>query len=1412
MLSTPLVNANPANTFSSSGNQVYAIIPGYASGYAPFGPGAGAVPGIGQQITIPAGVPGLAAGTYTLLPARYALLPGAYRVELGKTETNGPTLRGAATTGNGSYVVDGYRGIANSGVKSALATMIIVTSGTAVRSYSQYNETNLSAFLLKTAAALGQVRPALPADAGNLSIALGSGPSVSFSFDGTGLFQPAAGGFGGSASIGGGSQMEIENGTPTPGFTGLSIDVAMLNALGANKLTLSNDSLFVRGDVRLSAAPEIALSTGTAGAGIVVEPGAVISTLGKGASTALSEVYSTNQALLVVSNGRVSFDGTLPGTGAITIGDGAKLLSEGSIGFDSTGAIAISDIAQLGTRVLGFSSASINIGEAGALAGAVVPAGLNLTPEKLARLLSGDPAAGIPGIQTLSLTASSSLNFFGTVDLSIVDAQTGKADAELVLNTPAIYGYGSATDVATLTLGTLVWNGLLTPGQFGAPTVSTPPGPVIAGGPGTGSGVLNIVADQIVFGLPDLAPVNLTVNRVTYGFSTVKLTAGQITSNNKNALAVYQSQGVNPGDPGIGGDLNLLTPLMTGAAGSVMGFTAGGTLTTAPGTVATTARSSAGLGAEIDLAANTISVGDTIMLPSGKLKISATGNITLQGTANLNVAGQSTALNDQTVYTWGGDVILQSVNGSITQNANAIINISAVNNVAGSVKVDAANGNVALNGQIFGSGTAGQNSGSFSVSGQGIGDFAALNAMLDTGSVFGSRSFDIKQGDLIVDGVVKAHSVGISVDNGSLTINGTIDASGNAPGTIRLAAKNDLTLASSGVLDAHGTVLHVDNYGAPVDAKNKGTIELTSSSGTLRLDDGSTMDVRVTDPRNVDKSGNQVVNYGEINLNASRTGETSGDINIRTGNTLNIRGAGSIAVNAFWTYSPTDGNGTIVQDNGDTTPVATSGADAGFVGLNQIDTQNRAFIAKAYDNNVAAGTLSAALQTKLAGLLAPKYASAFHLRPGVEIDGTPSTSNPTGKLTVASDLDLSGFRYGPNAAGHGAGEPGALLIRAAGNLAINGSITDGFAAPLASPDDFGWSLMAAGSVSTDLTLSSGAIVGPGSTFPANSVLGGDITILGATLPANTPAPVDVTLANPYVILAGQVYPATISTTVINMVTAKTFTVSSTIVTLPTPLVTSAAWVVPANVTVQAFKNGSSGPTMNYTAGRTVPTGATLKLVQFRRGSVTFPADVFPGGFPFPTVTTFQKGAIATSDTTFAAGTVLSAGTILPAAATINSSFSLQANVAIPVAVTLASGYAIPSSYTGAIATSTGTYTGGQTIPAGTVLPIGTVLPSTGAQITTMIWPAGDPLTFTSAVTILANATLAAGSTILANSNLVGLGGASFIAEAGHQVYAAAAMLPAGDLSWSMRLVLAPISRPPIREPCRRRLNWPVAAT
>src|SRR3546814_10294622 len=45
--------------------------------------------------------------------------------------------------------------------------------------------------------------------------------------------------------------------------------------------------------------------------------------------------------------------------------------------------------------------------------------------------------------------------------------------------------------------------------------------------------------------------------------------------------------------------------------------------------------------------------------------------------------------------------------------------------------------------------------------------FAALNQRLNEGQVFGSRSLQLKQGDLVIGNELKASSISVSLDNGS---------------------------------------------------------------------------------------------------------------------------------------------------------------------------------------------------------------------------------------------------------------------------------------------------------------------------------------------------------------------------------------------------------------------------------------------------------------------------------------------------------------------------------------------------------------------------------------------------------------------------------------------------------------------
>lgn len=423
-----------------------------------------------------------------------------------------------------------------------------------------------------------------------------------------------------------------------------------------------------------------------------------------------------------------------------------------------------------------------------------------------------------------------------------------------------------------------------------------------------------------------------------------------------------------------------------------------------------------------------------VVLPSGRFTATAAGDITLYDNARLDLSGRRIEFFDVSKYSWGGDFIAESTHGNIVQTAGSIIDVSAQNNDAGVVQLtatDAAAGRVLLNGTLRGQGGAQHEGGSLDIRAQLIGgarnltsDFAALNAKLNEAGFFGLRSFVLKQGDLVIGDGVKAREVSVSVDGGSLTVNGRIDASGEKPGTIRLAARDDLVIGGSAVLDVHGRVLQVDSTGAPIEAKNRGHVELTSRDGWLRLNFGASFDL--ASPDNVAR--------GKIALNAGRTAETSGDIRIEAGGPVNIAGAGEIALNAFWRYDLPGG----------------SVIDQAL--LDGYDAASSDFILAAYNNDLITGVLNTTLQGRIAGLSA--YGGAFHLRPGIEIAST-------GALTVDGDIDLSGYRYGPNAdrdtsSATYRGEAGSFVIRAAGDLAIKGSINDGFAPPAATPNDLGF--------------------------------------------------------------------------------------------------------------------------------------------------------------------------------------------------------------------------------------------------------------------------------------------------------------------------------------------------------------------
>ena len=1177
----PLVRFDEEGRFDLPGladNPIYAIVPGVQR-IAPVAAEGGAVdPLVGQQISIGSGVPGLSAGTYTLLPSTYALLPGAYRVEL-----NGQAGLGRAAPTqlmrSGSWSLAGQLSLAGTGVRDELFRQVLLTPADVLRRHSQYNETSYSDFAMADAARRGIPRPMLPVDARSLRLdLLAGGGADALAFDGTGLFQAARGGYGGSLVVLGNNQrIEIvgAGAQASEGFQGVTLRADDLNAFGAARMVIGStpavlygqggnyvtfditdgaQSIVLRNGAEL-AAPEVFLLANRPGEAISLEQGAAIVTLGRGAAAYDARdgfLYASGgRSMLALSNGVLN---VLPpeagtpdsGPGDILLGvpaaDGVagetRLYSEGSLVAATDKRFVLDGSVRYGTRNLTLAAGGFNVGEQALLAElaerGVLPTGLALDQQVLDRLLQGDASEGAPPLETLVLNARDAFNFYGDVSLDSYDPSSGRSRlSRLVLGTPAIYGYGDSDSVASIRTSNLIWNG-----------AQTPAAGVITGGAGSGQGTLDIRSERLEFGYgPFSQPSAIdSYQRLALGFATVNLAASErITANHKGSLAVYQSQGEYRAGSGYaysGGDLNLITPLLTGEAGSRNSLLAGGALRVSAGgggAASTPVELANGaLGAELALEGASLLLDTRVGLPSGKLSLSAQEDLELGAGAQLDLAGRALRFDDVIRYSWGGEVNLLSHGGNIRQAGASRIDLSASNNQAGSltaVALDSAAGVVDLQGQILavssGEYDAGGTlvpyaAGSVEIRAQRLGEdgtpdsrFAALNQRLNAGQVFGARSFQIKQGDLNIGNDVRASTIEVSLDGGHLSVNGVLDASGEQVGSIRLAAKQGLSIGGEALLDAHGRRLRVDSYGKIIDSPNRALIELNAGDGLLSLGAGARIDLRHgTEAAAGSAPGqNDGVARGTLDLYAPRLGgATAGDIAIDAGAPLQILGARAITLSAVQRY--------------DDAPVAALPASNGrpYQEITQAyldgkHQQSELFMQAALAN-------SALLDGKLAGLNNATYAEAFHLRPGLEI----VSATADGDLVVQGDLDLSGHRYAslnPRTAKtsvYGSGEAGSLAIRAGGDLNIYGSVTDGFAPPPETDDDQGWLLLAGQDhLGGDRVVpTAGVRLDDDSFFPAGKTLNFELPIKAMTLAAGTRLPVEAVLSQPLQLPAGTV--------------------------------------------------------------------------------------------------------------------------------------------------------------------------------------------------------------------------------------------------------------------------------------------------
>ena len=1176
---------------SLAGRAIYAIVPGTQQAYAPSQAEQATAPIAGQQITIPHGVNGLAAGTYTLLPASYALLPGAFRVEVDVSTFH----TGGQTTAmrNGSWASSGLLSRAHTGLHESLARPIVLTSADTLRRYSHYHETSYADYAAIDAARRAVPRAQIEADGKLLQLNFYADlyqatEQLSFSFQGLVLGQAAAGGYGSSAAIrSSGASIEIMADHSAPSGThGVALLASELSQLQVNRLLIgqtpsidyastpnlmqvngiaASRGITVRSGALLSAAEILLISHRDTPHGIVIEQGAVLSTLNRGAPAFSADegyIFQSiyNAAILALSNGPMrwlapvaDFSGLIPQYSApISLGTCAsghcqgltRLYSEGSIAFLTNSHFTLTDQVRYGTRHLSLGANTFHVGaqtalDQAALAGLLTP-GLRLTERDFQRLLQGDTDWGAPAMETLELIAGSSMNFYGDVTLSTLNSQGQSTMDNLLLTTPAIYGYGSDTDTATLQTGHLIWNGS-----------SQAPADVVQGGAGTGDGAFLIDAQRITlgFGPWSQADGDTLAQRLLLGFKQATFNASTaFSANHKGSLSYYHQRSSDydtiKGYQYSGGNLLINTALLTGSAGSSSRIVAGGNISVhnpygaAPGFDALNA-----LGAELSLeAGGTLSLDSAVLLPSGKLSLTAQQHLHLGPLAHIDLAGRTVTYFDDdeaTQYSWGGDIYLESLAGNITQSAQSLIDMSAINNQAGRMQAVASHqdhGMVLLQGQILASASGHYNAGGtvlpylaggLIVQAQKLGygdlssDFAALNENLNTGAVFGLRRFQLLQGNLHLGNELRAHDIDLSLDAGHLTITGKVDASGAQVGSIRLAAQRGVLLSSSAVLDAHGSLARLDSYGQLIYAPNRAMVEINAGLGRLHTQTGARIDLRYgTDDSRLAALGHTPL-LGTLDLyvprlDAQGNSQTQaaiqhGDLDIHLEKGLQIHGAHAIAV-----YGRT-----VYDDAPYGTDPAASGRDYQVITQDYLD-------AKHQDSTrfMNAALANAALrQNKLAGLT-QAYGQHVHLRPAIDI----ISATAEGDLIVSGDLDLSGHRYASlnphrqQTALYGSGEPGTLAIRAGGNLSIYGSINDGFAPPPETPDDNGW-VLTPGIIAFGgeiIVPGSGVVLGKGTQFASGKTLNYAIPIQ-PRLAAGVELPVSATLSSDLALAAGYVF-------------------------------------------------------------------------------------------------------------------------------------------------------------------------------------------------------------------------------------------------------------------------------------------------
>lgn len=512
----------------------------------------------------------------------------------------------------------------------------------------------------------------------------------------------------------------------------------------------------------------------------------------------------------------------------------------------------------------------------------------------------------------------------------------------------------------------------------------------------------NIVLDNTVRASPPGSVLpTLAGSALNLQASTINLGAGNFNIDQYDQVTIGADQGVLLHDTGkfhASSDFTVVAPvILADGIKADQTLQADGKLSIQNTSSGISTLASKTVGSKLSLVGNSIDQSSLISLPIGTVTLRATGvagDISIGG--KIDVAGTEQNYFGVHQNTPGGTISLISDHGSVQTTANSVLNVgSSGDSKGGLLNIVAKEGSADLAGSLVGTkGNFAMDVG-FLDSTFANGNFASLdvNSVLNAGGFDNSRSFRVRNGNVRVDQDIHAHQVAVSADDfnglnlGSIEIGAKIDASGLTGGSISIYAANDLILKSGSELDVSAQKLDNASKGGVVNLQTRST-----SGGVIDVQSGSTIDLSVAGGIG-----------GVLNLRAPQTsGFSDVAINQIGGSIVN---ASAINIEGYRGY------------------------DASFTTIDAL--KSTVFNdASSFINN------DSTVVNKFGGL-----GGSVHIRPGIDIFSS-------GNLTLNSDWDLSQLRFGPNINPNiqGSGEAGILTLRAAGNLVLNGSLSDGFMA------------------------------------------------------------------------------------------------------------------------------------------------------------------------------------------------------------------------------------------------------------------------------------------------------------------------------------------------------------------------------